>query len=190
MFVWESWITVKIRHQTEWNSFETKHEIPRRVASNIMTLSVTYPVCSFQSFVPAKLSFNSVFAAISLGNSYEHEALATTANIRRAWNIRCIIFSHPELHLNSNTWWLYLFGCAGQWIRHRQEHAHILVLLEAGETTETFLKASDWLARSGLNIGASWISPCGCYWNPPKVSLLWRSGGACVVKWSWELSWR
>jgi len=23
--------------------------------------------------------------------------------------------------------------------------------------------------------------------TPPKVSLLWRSGGACVVKWSWEL---
>jgi hypothetical protein len=23
--------------------------------------------------------------------------------------------------------------------------------------------------------------------SPPKVSLLWRSGGACVVKWSWEL---
>lgn len=120
MFVWESWITIKIRHQTERNSFETKHEIPRRVASNIMRLSVTYPVCSFQSFVPVKLSFNSVFASISLGNSYEHEALATTVNIRRAWNIRCIIFSHPELHLNSNTWWLYLFGCAGQWIRHRQ----------------------------------------------------------------------
>ena len=22
---------------------------------------------------------------------------------------------------------------------------------------------------------------------PPKVSLLWRSGGACAVRWSWEL---
>jgi len=24
----------------------------------------------------------------------------------------------------------------------------------------------------------------------PKVSLLRRSGGACVVTWSWELCWR
>jgi len=23
-----------------------------------------------------------------------------------------------------------------------------------------------------------------------KVTLLWRSGGACVVTWSWELCWR
>jgi hypothetical protein len=29
---------------------------------------------------------------------------------------------------------------------------------------------------------------CNCC-TPPKVSLLWRSGGACVVKWSWELCW-
>jgi hypothetical protein len=94
VFVWESWITVKIWHQTEWNSFQTKHEIPRRVASNTMRLSTMYPVCSFQSSVPVKLSFNTVFAAISLGNSYECEALATTENIRRVWNIRCIIFSY------------------------------------------------------------------------------------------------
>jgi hypothetical protein len=26
--------------------------------------------------------------------------------------------------------------------------------------------------------------------GPPKVSLLWRSGGACVVKWSRELCWQ
>ena len=25
--------------------------------------------------------------------------------------------------------------------------------------------------------------------SPPKVSLLWRSGRACVVTWSWELCW-
>jgi hypothetical protein len=25
---------------------------------------------------------------------------------------------------------------------------------------------------------------------PPKVSLLWCSGGACVVTWSQELCWR
>ena len=28
---------------------------------------------------------------------------------------------------------------------------------------------------------------CNCC-TLPEVSLLWRSGGACVVKWSWELS--
>jgi hypothetical protein len=28
------------------------------------------------------------------------------------------------------------------------------------------------------------------YVTPSKVSLLWRSGGACVVKWSQELCWR
>jgi len=26
--------------------------------------------------------------------------------------------------------------------------------------------------------------------TPPKASLLWRSGGACEVIWSWELCWR
>ena len=26
--------------------------------------------------------------------------------------------------------------------------------------------------------------------DTPKVSLLWRSGGTCVVTWSWELCWR
>lgn len=92
-FVWESWITVKIWHQTEWNSFQTIHETPRRVASNTMRLSTTYPVCSFQSSVPVKFSFNTVFAATLLGNSYEREALATTEDIRGVWNIRCIIFS-------------------------------------------------------------------------------------------------
>jgi hypothetical protein len=94
MFVCESWITVKIRHQTEWNSFQTKHEMSRRVASNKMGLPSTRPVYSFQSFVPVKLSFSSVFSTISLGNPYQHEASATTENTRAVWNIRCIIFSY------------------------------------------------------------------------------------------------
>jgi len=76
-----------------------------------------------------------------------------------------LVHTFAELHFNSSTWWLYLFGCAGQWIRDRQEQAYIRVLLEAGGTTETFLRASDWLSRSGLNVGASWTLPCGCYWK-------------------------
>jgi hypothetical protein len=35
-----------------------------------------------------------------------------------------------------------------------------------------------------------WFSPVSIITPPSKVSLLWRSGGACVVTWSQELCWR
>jgi hypothetical protein len=118
-----------------------------------------------------KITFNSVLAAISLGNPYEHEALATKENVRIVWNIRrmyILVHTSAELHFNSTTWWLYLFGCAWQWIRERQTgksmHIHVF-FWKRGETTETFLSASDRLSRSGLNIGASWTLPCGCFWK-------------------------
>jgi len=57
------------------------------------------------------------------------------------------------------------------------------VLIETG----TSRKLHDWRLHSlyrseNINRLIEWRPP------PPKVSLLWRSGGACMAKWSWELT--
>jgi hypothetical protein len=109
-----------------------------------------------------KITFNSELAAISPENPYEHEALATTENIRNIRRMYILVHVSAELHFNSTTWWLYLFGCAGQWIRERErerEHAHTRALLEAGETTETFLRAQTGCPE------VDWALPCGCFWK-------------------------
>jgi hypothetical protein len=43
--------------------------------------------------------------------------------------------------------------------------------------------------RTPMNRGFDGLSINQWIKGPPKVSLLWRSGGACVVTWSQELCW-